>query len=74
MPSGLQLSPDCGGDGTPAKVGTPYLAGAKVTAEVVGETQGDKLRLAKYKRRKGYRRTKGHRQSYLKVRILSIAG
>ncbi|MFO0894591.1 MAG: 50S ribosomal protein L21 [Phycisphaerales bacterium] len=62
------------GDGTPAKVGTPYLAGAKVTAEVVGETQGDKLRLAKYKRRKGYRRTKGHRQSYLKVRILSIAG
>lgn len=61
-------------DGTPAKLGLPYLAGATVTAEVVGEVEGDKLRLAKYKRRKGYRRTKGHKQAYLRVRIKSIAG
>lgn len=61
------------GDGTPAKLGRPYLVGAKVTAEVVGEVLGDKLRLAKYKRRKGYRRTKGHRQAYLRVRITDIS-
>ena len=61
------------GDGAPAKLGFPYLSGARVTGEVLGEVQGDKLRLAKYKRRKGYRRTKGHRQSYLSVRITEIA-
>lgn len=62
------------GDGTAAKLGYPYLAGAKVTGEVLGEVHGDKLRLAKYKRRKGYRRTKGHRQAYLRVRITEIVG
>jgi len=61
-------------DGKPAKLGLPYLAGASVTAEVIGEVQGDKLRLAKYKRRKGYRRTKGHRQPMLRVRITAIKG
>lgn len=62
------------GDGKPAKFGMPYVSGAKVSAEVLGEVQGDKLRLAKYKRRKGYRRQKGHRQPYLRVRITEIAG
>jgi len=62
------------GDGAAAKFGKPYLNGAKVSAEIVGEVLGDKLRLAKYKRRKGYRRTKGHRQPYLRVRITHIAG
>lgn len=62
------------GDGTPAKLGLPYLTGAKVTGELLGETVGDKLRLAKYKRRKGYRRTKGHRQHFLRVRITEISG
>lgn len=62
------------GDGAPAKLGFPYLAGAKVTGELLGEVLGDKLRLAKYKRRKGYRRTKGHRQPYLRVRITEITG
>lgn len=61
-------------DGSPAKLGIPYLKGASVTAEVIGEVLGDKTRLAKYKRRKGYRRTKGHRQPYLRVRITEIAG
>jgi len=62
------------GDGKAAKFGMPYVSGAKVSAEVLGEVQGDKLRLAKYKRRKGYRRQKGHRQPYLRVRITEIAG
>lgn len=62
------------GDGSPAKLGLPYISGASVKAEVLGEVQGDKLRLAKYKRRKGYRRTKGHRQPLIRVRITSISG
>lgn len=60
------------GDGTAAKLGMPYLAGATVTADVVGEAKGDKLRTGKYKRRKGYRRQAGHRAEYLRVKITAI--
>lgn len=61
------------GDGTAAKVGSPYLAGASVTADIVkAEQLGEKLRLGKYSRRKGYRRIKGSRQTYIRVRISSI--
>lgn len=61
-------------DGTPAKLGLPYLAGATVTAQVLGPVLGDKLRIGKYKRRKGYRRQAGHRQEYLRVKITDIKG
>ena len=60
------------GDGNAAKIGMPYLAGATVTAEVMGEAKGEKLRTGKYKRRKGYRRQAGHRQEYLRVKITAI--
>ena len=60
------------GDGNAAKIGMPYLAGATVTAEVMGEAKGEKLRTGKYKRRKGYRRQAGHRQEYLRVKITDI--
>ena len=60
------------GDGTAAKIGMPYLSGATVTAEVMGEAKGEKLRTGKYKRRKGYRRQAGHRQEYLRVKITGI--
>lgn len=60
------------GAGTAAKLGMPYLAGATVTADVVGEAKGDKLRTGKYKRRKGYRRQAGHRAEYLRVKITAI--
>jgi len=61
-------------DGKPAKIGLPYLKGATVTADVLGEVMGDKLRIGKYKRRKGYRRQAGHRQDYLAVKITDIKG
>ena len=62
------------GDGTPATIGAPYISGATVTAEVVDAAhQGPKLRLSKYSRRKGYRRTKGSRQEYIRVRVGAIA-
>ncbi len=61
-------------DGTPAKLGLPYIQGASVVASVLGLELGDKLRIGKYKRRKGYRRQAGHRQEYLRVKITDIKG
>lgn len=55
------------------KFGTPLLAGATITAEVVGPAQGPKLVVQKLRRRKNSRRKTGHRQLYTKVRIGKIA-
>ena len=60
-------------EGREVKVGTPLVAGAKVVAEVVKpEVKGKKVRVFKYKRRKGYHRDMGHRQKYTEVRITKI--
>ncbi len=60
-------------DGKKVTVGTPLVDGAKVVAEVVkGEVSGKKVRSFKYKRRKGYHRNIGHRQTYTEVRIAKI--
>lgn len=53
-------------------VGQPLVAGAKVVATIQGETKGPKLRIFKFKRRKRYRLTKGHRQHFTRVKIDSI--
>lgn len=60
-----------GGEGEP-RVGTPVVEGAKVAATLVDEVRGPKIRVFKMKRRKQYRRTKGHRQNYFRVRIDDI--
>lgn len=60
-----------GGEGGP-KIGAPLVGGATVTADVLGPVKGKKLRVVKYKRRKGYHLEKGHRQKYLEVRITGI--
>ena len=60
-----------GGEGSP-KIGAPALAGATVTAEVLGPVKGPKIDIQKYKRRKGYHKKIGHRQQYLEVRITDI--
>ena len=65
-------APGAGGSDKPATIGTPYVEGATVKAEILGPVHGDKLRIAKYKRRKGYRRKASHRQEYLRVKIDSI--
>ncbi len=59
--------------GDEAKVGTPTVSGAKVSAEVLTEVRGEKITVIKMKRRKGYRRKRGHRQKFLRVRITKIA-
>jgi len=53
-------------------VGTPYVEGAKIEAEVTGEGKGEKVRIYKYKRRTKYRRRQGHRQDFTKVKINNI--
>jgi large subunit ribosomal protein L21 len=53
-------------------VGVPTVAGAKVTAEVIGHGKTRKVIIFKWKRRKNYRRKQGHRQGYTEVRIGEI--
>jgi len=53
-------------------VGSPTVAGATVKATLVRELRGDKVIIFKKKRRKGFRRTRGHRQDLLEVRIDAI--
>ena len=55
-------------------VGRPVLDAAKVSATVLGHQKGDKVIVFKKKRRKGYRVKNGHRQSFTKIKIDSIAG
>lgn len=59
-----------GGD-TP-RVGAPHVAGAKVTAKVIGQADGPKLIVQKFKRRKNQRRRTGHRQHYTEIQIEAI--
>ena len=60
-------------DGDAVKMGTPLLAGARITAKVLGHGRGAKVRIFKLQRRKHYRRTLGHRQNYTEIEILGIA-
>ncbi|HBF12335.1 MAG TPA: 50S ribosomal protein L21 [Deltaproteobacteria bacterium] len=59
-------------EGDSVKVGTPLVSGAKVLATVVDQTKGEKVIAYKYKRRKGYHKKKGHRQSLTCVEIKEI--
>ena len=59
-------------DGGEILAGAPFVANAKVVAVVDGEARGPKIRVFKKKRRKGMRRTKGHRAVYTRVRIKEI--
>jgi large subunit ribosomal protein L21 len=59
-------------DGGEILAGAPFVANAKVIAVVDGEARGPKIRVFKKKRRKGMRRTKGHRAVYTRVRIKEI--
>ncbi len=53
-------------------VGTPTLEGAQVLGEVIGHGRDKKVIIFKWKRRKNYRRKKGHRQGFTEVRISEI--
>ena len=52
--------------------GAPFVANAKVVGVIDGEARGPKLRVFKKKRRKGFRKTRGHRSIFTRVRITEI--
>ena len=60
------------GAGADVKVGTPYVAAAKVVATVEAHGKGDKVRIVKFRRRKHYKREGTHRQPYTDVKITQI--
>jgi large subunit ribosomal protein L21 len=59
------------GDGA-ARVGSPVLSGASVVGTVLEQDRDAKVRVFKFKKRKHYRRTRGHRQSFTAVRIDAV--
>lgn len=59
-------------DGETLTMGTPLVSGAAVTAKVVGQGRGEKIRIFKMRRRKHYRKTMGHRQNYTEIEIVGI--
>ena len=61
-----------GGEGD-VKIGTPTVDGASVSGTITAQGRGPKIRVFKMKRRKGYRRTQGHRQDYTEIRIDGIS-
>ena len=56
------------------KIGTPFVDGARVIADVVEQKRGDKVLVFKKKRRQNYRRTRGHRQNITVLKITEIKG
>ena len=59
---------------TDVTVGTPYVAGARVSAVVENHAKDKKIIVFKYKSKKDYRRKQGHRQQYSIIKIEDIAG
>ena len=59
-------------EGGEVLAGSPFVANVKVLGVVDGESRGPKIRVFKKKRRKGMRRTKGHRATYTRLRIKDI--
>ncbi|WP_343595239.1 50S ribosomal protein L21 [Acinetobacter sp.] len=61
-------------NGENIQIGAPVVAGAQVTAEVVGHGRHDKIRIVKMRRRKHYRKQQGHRQWFTELKITGISG
>jgi large subunit ribosomal protein L21 len=61
-------------DGDEVTIGAPFVAGASVAAEIVGQERGPKVIAFKKRRRKNSKRKRGHRQDLTIVRITEIAG
>ena len=61
-------------DGDQIAVGAPYVEGARVTATIKSQGRGPKVRIVKFRRRKHYRKTQGHRQSFTELSISGISG
>lgn len=58
--------------GESVQIGSPTVAGCKVTAKIVEHGKGPKVRIFKYKPKKDYRKTQGHRQPYTMIEVTAI--
>ncbi len=61
-------------DGDQLKLGSPYVEGTSVTADVIRHGRAKKIEIVKFKRRKHHRKQMGHRQSYTELQITAIGG
>jgi len=55
------------------EIGTPFVKGAKVTGKILEEGRGKKITILKYKPKTRYKVKKGHRQAFIKIKILKIS-
>lgn len=62
------------GQGETVQIGTPLVAGAKVTGQVVSHGRGTKIIVYKFRKRTNYRKKQGHRQAYTEIKITAIHG
>ncbi len=61
-------------DGDAVNIGAPYITNATVTAKVLEQTKGDKIRVAKFKAKARYRKVQGFRAQLTKVEIIGLSG
>ncbi len=61
------------GAGADVKIGAPFVANSKVTAEIISHGRADKVTIIKFRRRKHYRKQQGHRQWFTEVKITGIS-
>ena len=69
----LIVGPDASEEGE-VQIGAPNVDGARVKGTITAQGRGPKLTVFKMKRRKGYRRKRGHRQDYTEIRVDQIEG
>ena len=60
-------------DGDKVTIGTPMITGASIDATIVSHGKGVKVKIFKMNRRKGYRKSQGHRQSFTEIKVNKIA-
>lgn len=72
--SSISLQPLMLVDGDKITTDVKGLGKASVTAEVLGEVKGPKIRILKYKNKTGYKKHQGHRQKYTQVKVTGIEG
>lgn len=72
--SGKISSHELGADDTKVTIGQPSVKSASVSAEIVSQTKGEKLKIFKKRKRHGYQLRKGHRQELTRVQIKEITG
>ena len=70
----VSLTPLLVVDGESVTAKAKKLAKVSVSAEVLGEVKGEKIRILKYKNKTGYKKRQGHRQKYTQVKITGLEG